>query len=114
MNSLNDGINFLKIKEKKYSLLNNNDLKQQNSSGYESIVESLENLSSISPLMAIDINSPEVKRFNHLENMFNLKLESYKNTYDELNNILSIEDQETRNIEIKDKIVKLNKLNNTI
>lgn len=114
MNSLNDGINFLKIKEKKYSLLNNKDLKQQNSSGYESIVESLENLSSVSPLMNIDINSPEVKRFNDLENLFNSKLSSYKNIYDELSNTSTIEDNESRKNEVKDKISKLNELNNEL
>lgn len=88
MNSLKDGKDFLNIKKSKYNnTLNKIDLTQNNTSGYESIIENLDNMVSISSQpskMGISVNTNET-----LDNLLNNKILEYKDNYKILEDLLN-------------------------
>lgn len=88
MNSLNDGIEFLNIKKNKYNEeLNKVNLTQNNTSGYNSIIENLDNIGSIASAslrMNTNLNSDNLSTSETLDNTLKNKINDYNNQYKEL------------------------------
>lgn len=120
MNSLNDGIDFLNIKKNKYNKeLNKVNLTQNNTSGYKSIIENLDNMSSASLTMNRDLNSDELSRFQSLDNNLKTKIINYNQKYKELENLINdlnkkINERNNLNVTKLDLEDKLNVNNNLL
>lgn len=114
MNSLKDGIDFLNIQKSKYNNdLNKLNLSQNNTSGYNSIIENLDNIdsiASISPIMNTNLNKDEILKFETLDKSLKKYISDYKDTYFELENLLT--DLNQYNIELNKLSLEKSNLEN--